>query len=96
MIARFFKTRTGTDVADTPEVLRFEAAARNAHAVQLVDKALTAQADLFPDDRDLELVELCLDLRSALAPTPVDAYTIHELPSLRLRSAVPVIPGRSS
>ncbi len=90
----FARFRRAT-VEDGPGARQLEHEARNAHAVQLVDQALAAQADLAdPDDRDVQLIDLCLELRSALAPKPVDAYIIQELP--RLRPSVPVIPGRSS
>lgn len=92
MFARFFRTRTGVDVADTPETKGLEATARNAAGVDLVRAALAGQAAVEEDDRDVELVNLCLELLSALAPTPVDAYIIQELPD---RGLV-VVPGRSS
>ena len=88
----FARFRRAT-VEDGPGAKQLEHQARNAHAVELVDQALAVQAALEEDDRDLELVNLCLELRSALAPKPVDAYIIQELP--RLRPSVPVIPGRS-
>lgn len=48
-------------------------------ATALITAALSTEADRPSDLRNRELIDLCLDLRSALAPAP----------------PVPVVPGRS-
>lgn len=75
-------------VEETEEARHLETQARNNEAVALVDEALAAQSDLEPDDRDLVLIDLCLSLRSALAPAPAGSQVVSG------RAPVPVIPGR--
>jgi hypothetical protein len=64
----------------TRETLLIELRGRNTHAVRLVLVALANEADKPREMRDQALMDLCLELHSALRPAPV----------------VPVIPGRSS
>ncbi len=61
------------DIVDTAEGTLLEVQARNRHAVHLVERALCRQSLLIRDDRDDELVNLCLDLRATLRPAPVES-----------------------
>ncbi|MEV6633910.1 hypothetical protein AB0M54_24480 [Actinoplanes sp. NPDC051470] len=83
-------------IEDTREARELEHAARHREAVRLVNTALAGQAGLFPEDRNGDLVDLCLELRSVLAPTPVGSRVIKELPPLLRPGAPVVVPGRSS
>jgi hypothetical protein len=58
------------DIVDTDEATQLEQHARLRHAHRLIDRTLTAQSLLYPDDRNTELVNLCLELRSTLWPSP--------------------------
>jgi hypothetical protein len=70
----------------TQEAL-LELQARKAAALELVDPVLAGQQLLHPDDRDRQLVDLCLDVRSVLEPAGG---------SRRVgRSSVPFVPGRA-
>lgn len=65
----------------TPETLLIEQKARNAEAAAMVENILYAQGRRPAELRNGDLVDLCLDLRSALRPKPAGSQT-------------PVIPGR--
>jgi hypothetical protein len=67
-------------IEDTAEAVALEHAARNRHAARLVDAVLSTQAQMRADDRNTALVDLCLELRSALAPTPIGSRVLKELP----------------
>ena len=69
------------------EVWLLEQQARNAEAAALVNQALVRQARLLPDDRDAELVDLCLELRSTLAPAAPGSQTVVG------RARMPANPG---
>jgi hypothetical protein len=58
------------DIVDTDEATQLEQQARLRHAHRLIDYTLTAQSLLYPDDRNTELVNLCLELRATLRPSP--------------------------
>lgn len=72
-------------VEETPEAELVEVRARNAEAAELVDAALARHRG---DRVNADLVDVLLDIRSALAPAPPGS----QVPSVR-RSA-PVLPGR--
>jgi hypothetical protein len=57
------------DIVDTDEATQLEQQARLRHANRLIDRTLTGQSLLYPDDRNTELVNLCLELRSTLWPS---------------------------
>jgi hypothetical protein len=65
----------------TRETLLIELRGRNTHAIRLVLVTLAQEADKPEELRNKALMDLCLDLHSALRPGP---------------ASVPVIPGRSS
>jgi hypothetical protein len=60
------------DIVDTDEATHLEQQARMRHAHRLIDRTLTAQSLLYPDDRNTELVNLCLELRATLRPSEPD------------------------
>lgn len=80
--ARHQPARTVSPIADL-EAQISDAAVRRATAMRAVDAALLAQHDLDPDDRNDEVVNLCLDVWNALSGRQV-------------RRPVPVVPGPSS
>jgi hypothetical protein len=57
------------DIVDTDEATQLEQQARLRHAHRLIDRTLTAQSLLYPEDRNTEVVNLCLELRSTLWPS---------------------------
>jgi hypothetical protein len=57
------------DIVDTDEATHLEQQARLRHAARLIRRALAAQALLDWEDRNTELENLCLDLRSTLWPS---------------------------
>jgi hypothetical protein len=69
-------------VAETFEAQLIEAQARNREAAELVDAALAAHAN------PAAMVDLLLDIRSALAPSPVGS----QVPLVR--RSVPMLPRR--
>jgi hypothetical protein len=60
------------DIVDTDEATLLEQQARLRHAHRLIDRTLTAQRLLEWEDRNTELENLCLDLRSTLWPSAPD------------------------
>lgn len=44
---------------------------RTTKAMGLIDAALNQQSDHWPEDRNVELVDLCLEVRAALLPPDV-------------------------
>ena len=58
---------------------------RERRVIACLDDALAEQRRLYPDDRDEQLMNLCLDARAILAPPSVGSQV--------LRGAAPYAPG---
>lgn len=63
-----------------------DAKLRQAEALHLVDEALSRQSDLHADDRNRELLDLCLEVRGALAPPPGSQLLRRPAPFARGRA----------
>lgn len=81
---------------DTAETIHAELLARIKHAARLAERKLFEQSGKPEWLRDVELVDLCLDVRSALRPSAPGSEVLRELPPVPVRYAVPVTPGRAS
>lgn len=77
------------EMRDTAEARLLEQDARAAHVIALAEAALLKQAALHRDDRDDELVDFALEVRSALAPPAAGSRV------LGVRPPVPFVPGRA-
>lgn len=87
----------GTVMHETTETVELEQVARIKHAARIVHRTLIAQHLLLPDDRNHELIDVLLDLRSTLMPSAPGSEVLREGPTpVAIGHAVPVIPGRSS
>lgn len=84
---RVVDARPPVDIVDTPEAELVEAQARNAEAASLVDGVLARHRG---DGGNTELINVLLDIRSALCPAPAGA----QVPLVR--RAAPELPRRSS
>lgn len=85
------------DVAldDTPAAVELEQSARLTHAARIVHRTLLAESLKDPALRNVALMDLCLELRTALKP-PTGSEVLREVPPVGVRHAVPVVPGRTS
>jgi hypothetical protein len=79
-----------------PEAVALEQAARRREVLRLVRHALLTESLRGPLLRNGPLLSLCLDIRSALEPAPAAEADLREAPTVGIRCAVPVIPGRTS
>lgn len=75
------------DLVDTPEGALVEARARNAEAAAIVDATLARHRG---EGGNTELINVLLDIRSALRPAPPGS----QVPLVR--RAAPALPRRSS
>lgn len=82
-------------VVESREAAELDDRARRRHAERLIHRTLLTESLRDPAMRNGALVDLCLDLRSALVPSAPDARALRELPGVAHRYAVPVTPGRS-
>jgi hypothetical protein len=83
---------------DTPAAAELEHDARVGEALRLVEAALARESERARKTgmRNPDLVDVCLEVRSALQPSPPDAEVLREVPPVGIRYAAPVIPGRPS
>lgn len=86
------------DLDDTPAAAEIEHSARVTEALRLVELALARESNRArkTGTRNPDLVDVCLEVRSALLPSPPDAEVLREVPSVGIRYAAPVIPGRAA
>lgn len=83
-------------LVETAEASHLELQARLRHVARLAERVLFAQS-FKPDElRDAELIDLALDIRSALRPSPPGSEVLREMPPVGIRYAVPIVPGRPS
>lgn len=83
---------------DTAEAVQLEQAARLTHAARIVHRTLLAESLKPGEHRDVALMDVCLELRSALRPAPVDAEVLREAPAKlpQRHPQVPILPERAS
>jgi hypothetical protein len=72
---------------ETPAAVELERDTRIRHAANRIDILLALQARLFHDDRNTELVDALLELRSTLRPAVADPEALRELPTAPIRPA---------
>lgn len=79
------------DIVPTGAALLMDTQTRILHSVDVIDDALFRQYQQFPEDRNGELIDVLLDLRSTLCPSMPDAEVLRERPWARAvgRAAVP-------
>jgi hypothetical protein len=79
---------------DTAESTTLERAARVAEALRLVEAALYREAKRGRDTgtRNPDLANLCLEVRSALRPSPPGSEVLHEAPP-RFATGGPLRPS---
>jgi hypothetical protein len=77
---------------DTPEVVASEQHARMRHILRLAQRTLLFESGKPVGLRNTALIDLCLEIRSALLPSDPEVLREPPLP-LQGRYGVPVTPG---
>jgi hypothetical protein len=81
--------------ADTPEVVASEQHARMRHILRLAQRTLLFESGKPVGLRNTALIDLCLEIRSALLPSDPEVLREPPLP-VQGRYRAPVTPGRPS
>lgn len=81
---------------DTAEALDIEHHARLREALRIIHRTLLTESLKDEALRNPDLIDRMLDLRSVLLPSAPGSEVLVEVPPVRQRYGVPVIPGRAS
>lgn len=81
---------------DTPAAVDLEQGARLKHAARIVHRTLVAESLKEGPQRNVELMDLCLELRSTLRPSAPGSEVLREVPPVGIRYPAPVVPGGAS